>query len=205
MTFRNLLAVWCVSLSIIFMWPQVIRVIRKKTVEGISVVATVHSMSGALLWSIYGIVAAVPSVAFANIVTYVAVGIIIGAQVRYAVVSLRLAIGSQLTIALIGIIAAFVSDVFIGVVAIAIGGTAIIPQTIRSARTDRQVGVSALTFAMIAVMSTSWAIYGAILENVFIIAPNFLVVPCAIFISVRAVISHRRYDSTSEAMAVPAR
>lgn len=187
------------------MWPQVIRVIRKRTVEGISIVATVHSMSGALLWSIYGINAAVPSITLANIVTFVAVGFVIGAQVRYGAVSLRLAIGSQLTIAFIGIGAAYISESFIGVVAIAIGGTAIVPQTIRSARTDRQVGVSALTFAMIAVMSVSWAIYGAVLGNAFIIAPNFLVVPCAIFISIRAMISHRRYDNTSEAVAVPAR
>lgn len=187
------------------MWPQVIRVIRKRTVEGISIVATVHSMSGALLWSIYGIYAAVPSITIANVVTFVAVGFIIGAQVWYGVVSLPLAIGSQLAIAFIGIGAASISEWFIGVVAIAIGGTAIVPQTIRSARTDHQVGLSALTFAVIAVMSASWAIYGAILANAFIVAPNFLVVPCAIFISVRAVISHRRYDSTSEAVAVPAR
>lgn len=187
------------------MWPQVIRVVRKRTVEGISIVATVHSMSGALLWSIYGINAAVPSIALANIVTFVAVGFIIGAQVRYGVVSVHLAISSQLAIAFIGIVAAYISESFIGVVAIAIGGTAIIPQTIRSARTDHQVGLSALTYAMIAVMSVSWAIYGVMLGDAFIIAPNFLVVPCALFISIRAVISHRRYDSTSEAVAVPAR
>lgn len=187
------------------MWPQVVRVIRKRTVEGISVVATIHSMSGALLWSIYGIVAAVPSVALANIVTYVAVGIVVSAQVRYAVVSSRLAIASQFTIALIGIIAAYVSDSFIGFVATAIGGTAIIPQTIRSARTNHQVGVSALTYAMIAVVSVSWAVYGAMLGNAFIIAPNFLIIPCALFISIRAVISHRRYGSTNEMVAVPAR
>lgn len=193
------------SLSVIFMWPQVIRVVRKRTVEGISIVATVHSMSGALLWSIYGINAAVPSIALANIVTFVAVGFIIGAQVRYGVVSVRLAISSQLAIAFIGIVAAYISESFIGVVAIAIGGTAIIPQTIRSARTDHQVGLSALTYAVIAVMSVSWAIYGVMLGDAFIIAPNFLVVPCALFISIRAVISHRRYDSTSEAVAVPAR
>lgn len=187
------------------MWPQVIRVIRKKTVEGISVIATIHGLSGALLWSIYGIAAAVPSVILANIVTCLAVGFIIGAQVRYEVVSLRLVLGSQLAIVLIGIIAALISESLIGFVAIAIGGTAIIPQTIRSARTSHQVGLSALSFAMITVMATSWAIYGIILENAFVIAPNLLVVPCALFIGSRAVTAHRRYGSTIETVAVPAR
>lgn len=187
------------------MWPQVVRVIRKRTVEGISVFATIHGMSGALLWSIYGIVAEVPSIALANIVTCVAVGFILCAQVRYQVVSLRFAINCQLAVAALGIVAAFISESAIGFVAIAIGGTAIIPQTIRSARTSHQVGLSALTFAMITVMSASWATYGVILKDAFIVAPNFLVIPCAFFISVRAVISHGRYDSMIEMVAVPAR
>ena len=187
------------------MWPQVIRVIRKKTVEGISVIGTVHGMSGAFLWTIYGIVAKVPSIAIANGVTFIAICFIINAQVRVGVLSLSLLVAVQFVIALIGIVVAIISVSIIGVMAIAIGGTAIIPQTIRSARTSHQVGLSALTAAMIAVMSASWAIYGAIIKDAFIIAPNFLIVPCALFICIRAVISHRRYDSTIATVAVPAR
>lgn len=168
-------------------------------------IATVHGMAGALLWSIYGIATVVPSIAIANIVTFLALGVIIGAQVQHEVLSLPLAIGSQLAIAIIGILAATISESLIGIVAIAIGGTAIIPQTIRSARTSHQVGLSTLTFAITAVMASSWAIYGAILKDAFVIAPNFLVVPCAIFIGIRAVRSHRRYGSTIETVAVPAR
>lgn len=187
------------------MWPQVVRVIHKKTVEGISVIGTVHSMSGALLWSVYGIVADVPSISVANSVTYLALCFIVNAQVRAGVLSSPVLVSVQLAFALLGIVAALVSQSVIGFVAIAIGGTAIIPQTIRSARTSHQVGLSALTAAMIAVMSASWAIYGAIVEDAFVIAPNFLIVPCALFICIRAVISHRRYGSTIAAVAVPAR
>jgi len=187
------------------MWPQVVRVIRKRTVEGISVIGTVHSMSGALLWTIYGIFAKIPSIAVANTVTFVAVCFIINAQVRAGVLSLSLLIAVLMAITVIGVVAAILSESFIGVVAIAIGGTAIIPQTIRSARTSHQVGLSALTAAMIAVMSASWSVYGAILKDAFIIAPNFLIVPCALFICIRAVISHRRYGSTIATVAVPAR
>lgn len=187
------------------MWPQVVRVIRKKTVEGISVIGTMHSMSGALLWSMYGIVASVPSIAAANIVTFLAVCYISKVQVREQVVSSTRLMSVLLTISLLGLIASLISESFIGFVAIAIGGTAVIPQTIRSARTSHQVGLSALTAAIIAVMSASWAIYGAVVEDAFVIAPNFLIVPCALFISYRAVISHRRYSSTIATVAVPAR
>ena len=205
MEFRDVLATWCISLSVIFMWPQVVRVIRKKTVEGISVIGTMHSMSGALLWSMYGLVAGVPSIAAANILTFFAVCFISKVQISERIVSWKLVVSVQLTIALLGVFASLIAESFIGYVAIAIGGTAVIPQTIRSARTSHQVGLSALTAAMIAVMSTSWAIYGAIVEDAFIIAPNFLIVPCALFISYRAVISHRRYSSTIATVTVPAR
>ena len=187
------------------MWPQVVRVIRKKTVEGISVIGTVHSLSGSLLWTIYGIVAEVPSIATANTVTFFAICFIINAQVRVGVLSPSLLVAVQVVIALIGIVTAFISVSLIGVAAIAIGGTAVIPQTIRSARTSHQVGLSAFTAATIAVMSTSWAVYGAILKDMFIIAPNFLIVPCALFICIRAVISHRLYGNTIATMVVPAR
>lgn len=187
------------------MWPQVIRVIHKKTVEGISIVGTLHSFSGAMLWSIYGVVAAIPSIAFSNLVTLCALWLIIAAQVRFAVVTSRRVIISQIIVASVGAVAAYISITFIGVVAIVIGGTAIIPQTLRSAGSSHQVGVSAPTYGMIVISSTSWAIYGAMLGDPILVVPNFLIVPCAFFISIRAVLSHRRYGSTTDMVAVPAR
>ncbi len=192
-------------LSIIFMWPQVFRVLRKKTVEGISVLGAIHSFAGSLLWSIYGIRAGVWFVAVANIVTLFALGLVVSAQVRYKAARLDVVLISQLSVATVGVAAALISKNAIGLVAIAIGGTAIIPQTIRSARASHQVGLSAATYAIIAVGSTSWGAYGLLIKDPFVVTPNILIVPCALFISVRAIISHRRYGSTTDAVTVPAR
>ncbi len=205
MVFRNVLAVWASTLSIIFMWPQVFRVLRKKTVEGISVLGTIHSFAGSLLWSIYGIRAGVWFVAVANIVTLFALGLVVSAQVRYKVARLNVVLISQLSVATVGVAAALISKNAIGLVAVIIGGTAIIPQTIRSARTSHQVGLSAATYAIIVVNSISWGGYGLLIKDPFVVTPNFLIVPCALFISVRAIISHRRYGSTTAAVTVPAR
>jgi len=203
--FRNVLAVWASTLSIIFMWPQVFRVLRKKTVEGISVLGTIHSFTGSLLWSIYGIRAGVWFVAVANIVTLFALGFVISAQVRYKAARLNVVLMSQLSVVAIGVAAALVSKNVIGLVAVIIGGTAIIPQTVRSARTSHQVGLSAATYAIIVVNSISWGGYGLLIKDPFLVTPNILIVPCALFISVRAIKSHRRYGSTTDAVTVPAR
>ena len=205
MVFRNALAVWASTLSISFMWPQVIRVVRKRTVEGISVLGTIHSFTGSLLWSIYGIRAGEWFVAVPNIITLFALGFIASAQVRYKVARLDLVLVGQVIALAIGIAAAAISKGAIGLVAVTIGGTAIIPQTIRSARTSHQVGLSATTYAMIAVGSISWGAYGLLIEDPFVVAPNVLIVPCALFISVRAIVSHRRYSSVTDLVTVPAR
>lgn len=205
MLFRNILAVWASTLSIIFMWPQVFRVLRKKTVEGISVVGTLHSFTGSLLWSIYGLRAGVWYVAVSNVITLFALAIVITAQVRYNAVRLNVVLASQLSILAIGVAAALISKNGIGLVAVAIGGTAIIPQTIRSARTSHQVGLSSATYAIIFVNSISWGTYGFLIGDRFVMTPNFLIVPCALFISARAVLSHRRYGSTTEVTTLPAR
>jgi len=203
--FRNVLAVWASALSIIFMWPQVFRVLRKKTVEGISVWGTIHSFTGSLLWSIYGIRAGVWFLAVANIVALFALGLVISTQVRYKAARLDVVLMSQLSVATVGVATALISKNAIGLVAVTIGGTAIIPQTIRSARTSHQVGVSATTYAIIFVTSISWGGYGLLIKDPFVVTPNILLAPCALFISVRAVISHRRYGSTTDAVTVPAR
>lgn len=205
MVFHNVLAVWASTLSIIFMWPQVFRVLRKRTVEGISVLGTFHSFAGSLLWSIYGIRAGVWFVAVGNIVTVLALGFVIAAQVRYKAARLNVVLISQISALTIGVAAALISKNAIGLVAVIIGGTAIIPQTIRSARTSHQVGLSAATYAIIFVNSISWAAYGLAIKDPFVVTPNILIIPSALFISVRAIISHRRYGSTIDVVTVPAR
>ncbi len=205
MEFQYALAVWASTLSISFMWPQVFRVLRKRTVEGISVVGTIHGFAGSLLWSIYGIRAGEWFVAVPNAVTMFALGFVISAQVWYKVARFNFVLVSQLSVLTIGIATASISKSAIGLVAVTIGGTAIIPQTIRSARTSHQVGLSATTYALISIGSISWGVYGLLIEDPFVVTPNILIVPCALFISVRAIISHRRYSSVTEVVTVPAR
>jgi hypothetical protein len=55
----------------------------------------------------------------------------------------------------LAILALAVSQDILGVLAVVVGGTGIVPQVVRAARTSHLVGVSVVTFAMVATMSVS--------------------------------------------------
>jgi uncharacterized protein with PQ loop repeat len=164
-----------------------------------------QSLSGSILWVVYGIVANTYLVVTANVMTIVGFGTVIIAQVRHRAVSLQRVLVVLTAIITIAVVSGSVSKDVLGFIAVIVGGTGIVPQAIRAARTTHLVGVSVATFAMVVVMSVSWGIYGLMIDDMFIATPNVVVVPSALFIMLRALQSHHRYGKTTDATAVPAR
>ena len=204
-SFRDVFSLWCISLSFTFTIPQAYRVVRRNTVEGISVFAQMQSLGGSMLWVVYGIVAETYLVVTANVMTIVGFGTVVIAQVRHRVVSWQRVVGVLATAIAIAVVSGVVSQELLGLIAVGVGSTGIIPQVIRAARTTHLVGVSVATFAMVVVMSLSWGIYGLLIDDLFIATPNIVIVPSAFFIMLRALQSHHRYGKTTDATAVPAR
>jgi uncharacterized protein with PQ loop repeat len=180
-------------------------VVRRNTVEGISVFAQMQSLGGSILWFVYGIVAETYLVVTANVMTIVGFGTVIIAQVHHRAVSWQRVVGVLAAATVIAVVSGAVSQELLGLIAVGVGSTGIIPQVIRAARTTHLVGVSVATFAMVVVMSLSWGIYGLMIGDLFIAMPNVTIVPGAIFITWRALQSHHRYGKTTDATAVPAR
>ncbi|MEY3582875.1 MAG: loop repeat, partial [Actinomycetota bacterium] len=65
MDFLDILGAWCFGLSLIFTVPQAVRVIRRNTVEGISVTSQLQGVAGSIMWIVYGLVSGAPVVAAA--------------------------------------------------------------------------------------------------------------------------------------------
>jgi uncharacterized protein with PQ loop repeat len=127
------------------------------------------------------------------------------AQVRHRAVSWQRAVVVLTVVIAIAVVSGVVSKDVLGLIAVIVGGTGIVPQAIRAARTTHLVGVSVATFAMVVVMSVSWGIYGLMIDDLFVATPNVVIVPSALFIMLRALQSHHRYGKTTDATAVPAR
>ncbi len=164
-----------------------------------------QSLSGSILWVVYGIAAQTYLVVTANVMTIIGFGVVIIAQVRHRAVSWQRVLVVETAVVSIAIISGVFSRDVLGVLAVVVGGTGIVPQAIRAARTTHLVGVSVATFVMVVVMSVSWGIYGLMIGDLYVATPNVVIVPSALFIMFRAVQSHRRYAKTTEATAVPAR
>lgn len=205
MEFLDIFSVWCISLSFIFTIPQAYRVVKRKTVEGISVPSQLQNVSGSILWVVYGFASSVHLVVLANVVTICGFGTVVLMQVRLGAISLTRALTVELSVLAAAFLALAISRDVLGVLAVLVGATGIVPQVIRAATTNHLVGISVVTFVLVIVMSASWGIYGIIINDLYVALPNAVITPSALFISIRAVQSHRRYGNSTTAEAVPAR
>jgi uncharacterized protein with PQ loop repeat len=204
-SFRDIFSLWCISLSFMFTIPQAFRVVRRNTVEGISVSSQLQNLSGSILWVVYGFAAETYLVVLANVMTICGFGVVVVKQIQLGAVTFRKACVVEAGVIALAISALVISQDILGVLAVVVGGTGIVPQVVRAARTSHLVGVSVVTFAMVATMSVSWGIYGLMIDDLFVALPNVVIVPSSLFIMFRAIQSHRRFGSTTVAAEGPAR
>jgi len=188
-SFRDIFSLWCISLSFMFTIPQAYRVVRRNTVEGISVSSQLQNLSGSILWVVYGFAAETYLVVLANVMTICGFGVVVLKQIQLGAVTFRKAFVVEACVIALAVSALVISQDILGV----------------AARTSHLVGVSVVTFAMVATMSVSWGIYGLMIDDWFVALPNVGIVPSSLFVMFRAIQSHRRYGNTTVATEVPAR
>jgi uncharacterized protein with PQ loop repeat len=202
---RDAFSLVCISLSFICTVPQAYRVVAHNTVEGVSATSQMQGFAGSILWIAYGIHSETYLVVMANVMTILGFGIVIAKMVAHRAVTLQQAILVELGVVVVSFAALSISPTLLALIAVAVGSTGIIPQVIRAARTSHLTGVSVATYTIIAVMSASWFAYGVMIDDVFVSAPNVIIVPAATFIAFRAIRSHRAHSRTMVADALPAR
>lgn len=178
-TLESLLGPICLTLSIAFIWPQVARVYRQNTVEGLSPLGILQSLAGASLWTVYGGVRGVAPVFLSSAVILVAMSLIAAAMVRHGALSARQPVVIVASAITAGLLAAAVSPVIAGIAATVVGATSIIPQTVHALRSDDVSGISVAMYALVIVNSTCWLLYGIAVGDLLVSAPNLISIPCA--------------------------
>ena len=205
MEFRDVFSAVCISLSLVCTLPQAYRVLVHNTVEGVSPPTQLQGFAGSILWIVYGLHSGTYLVVLANMMTIVGVGIVIVQMVRHKTIGSTRVATVEVGVLALSLLLLMLSPTMLAFVAVVVGSTGILPQVIRAARTQHLTGVSVATYAIIAVMSMSWFAYGIMIDDYFVAAPNFIIVPSAAFIAFRAVRSHQLHSKTSVASALPAR
>lgn len=76
----GVIAAFLTTLALI---PQVIKVVKTKKTEGISIVMYIMQVSGILLWAIHGYMIGDIAVLGANIVTFILASIVLVYKIKY--------------------------------------------------------------------------------------------------------------------------
>ncbi len=191
MTFSGVVGAIASMLGVAFIWPQVIRVYSKRSVEGVSGTSQLIGLTGTLMWLTYGITTDRVPMIVSNLNIEIAIIALMVMLVRKKALPLWQPVLAFTASAAFCIVFAFVSSTVIGVTGVIIGTPAIIPQVWRAIRTKYLFGVSVSSYVLLASMGTSWFLYGLAIDDPVVSYPNLVLIPSASFIAWRAWSSHR--------------
>ena len=176
----------CTALSVSFVWPQVLRVYRLNTVEGLSPFGTMHGLAACTLWTMYGLGRGVVPIVVSNGAIGAAMLMIASAQVRHRALPLPRLVVAGALILVVGGGAMAISTNLAGGLAIVVGVTSILPQTIHVARVAALSGVSLPMYALVTLSTALWAIYAVMIGDWLLLTTNVLICPCAFFVATKA-------------------
>ena len=188
----------------LFIWPQVFRVYRNDTVEGLAPLGALQGMSGSILWSIYGLARTDIPLFGSNLLIAVAIALLCVAMTRHGIMKAGTVFGLVATVIGVGLVASAVSTSLVGTLAFVIGALSILPQTIKVLRDPDLNGVSVSSNALLLACASTWMAYGIAIGDALVTFPNVLVIPCSAIIVARAWASQRRSsqdDSVAEHVA----
>jgi uncharacterized protein with PQ loop repeat len=175
----RLLGLWCTTLSVAFVWPQVARVYRQHTVDGIAPNGTLHGAVASGLWMLYGLARGDVAISVANAAVVLAMVLIAAQQIRHGTLTRQKAAITAVGAVVVGGIGLAISPTAVGWLAIAAGATSVLPQTVHVLRAPTLDGVSVPMYALLCLTTLSWAVYGLALGDPLVVATNLLVLPCA--------------------------
>ena len=192
MTLANLSGSIAALLGVVFIWPQVIRVYAKQSVEGVSGLSHLIGLSGTLMWFTYAISTESLPMLVSNANIEIAVIALMVMLVRKRALPLWLPVTVFAVTAAYCVVLNAVAPSAVGITGVLIGTPAILPQVWRAIRTEYLLGISASSYLLLATMSLGWFTHGMLIDDAIVSYPNFLLAPSALFIAWKAWSSQRR-------------
>ena len=204
MTLANLSGSIAALLGVVFIWPQVIRVYAKQSVEGVSGLSHLIGLSGTLMWFTYAISTESLPMLISNANIEIAVIALMVMLVRKRALPLWLPVTVFSVTVAYCVVLNLVAPSAVGITGVLIGTPAILPQVWRAVRTEYLIGISASSYLLLATMSLGWFTHGMLIDDAIVSYPNFLLAPSALFIAWKAWSSQRRAALHKHACPSPA-
>jgi uncharacterized protein with PQ loop repeat len=195
-TLQNVLGIVASTLSMLFIWPQVILVYRRNTVEGLSPIGALQGICGSTLWSVYGLSQGDVAVGGSNFLIVVAIALLARAMVKHGTLPASRLYATVFAVTAFAFICVSVSPGVTGFIAFVVGASSVLPQTFTSAKSDDLSGVSLPTYVLLFFTAVAWSAYGFIVKDALVVLPNVVVIPCAIFIGAKIIRTRKANVST---------
>ena len=192
MTLANLSGSVAALLGVVFIWPQVIRVYAKQSVEGVSGLSHLIGLSGTLMWFTYAITTQSLPMLISNANIEIAIIALMVMLVRKRALPLWLPVTVFAVSVAYCVVLNALAPSAVGITGVLIGTPAILPQVWRAIRTEYLLGISASSYLLLATMSLGWFTHGMLIGDAIVSYPNFLLAPSALFIAWKAWSSQRR-------------
>jgi uncharacterized protein with PQ loop repeat len=186
MDLAAVLAPICTAVAVCLIWPQVIRVYRLNSVEGLAPLGILHGLAGCTLWTMYGAAKGIVPVIISNAAIGGALFLIAIALVRHRALKATHLVAALVGVAAVGTGSLAVSTTFEGWLAIIVGATSIFPQTVHAARARDLSAVSLPTYGLVCLNTVLWSAYGALIDDPMVILINVVILPCAVLIAFKA-------------------
>ena len=184
---NTVMGVWCTFTSLIFVWPQVWRMVRHDTSHGVSPFSIAHGLIGSALWCSYGISMSREAIWISNTQFVTAQLIILSVLLRHGSVKITLLLKFAAVLAGLLLIAIPASPATVGWMATTVSVTSLMPQVRHVIKTENLHGISVASWLMTIISASSWMIYGWMLNDVIMSVINYFTIPMMVFIMTKAI------------------
>ncbi len=185
------MGVWCTFTSLVFVWPQVWRMVRHDTSHGVSAFSVAHGVLGSAMWFTYGVSMSRHAIWFSNGSFIIAQLIIISVLYRHQRMSRSLLGKFATVLGVLLLITIPASPSTVGWMATTLSVTSLIPQVMHVITTENLHGISVASWLMTIVSASSWMAYGWMLNDVIMSVINYFTIPMMIFIVSKAIVWRR--------------
>ena len=184
---NTVMGVWCTFTSLIFVWPQVWRMVRHDTSHGISPISIAHGLVGSALWFSYGISMSRHAIWISNGQFITAQLIIISVLYRHGSMKSATLAKFAAVLAALLLITIPASPSVVGWMATTVSVTSLMPQVRHVIKTENLHGISVASWLMTIISASSWMIYGWMLDDVIMSVINYFTIPMMVFIMTKAI------------------
>ena len=181
-----------------FIWPQVFRLYRRRTVEGLSAATVLIGLINPVLWTVFGYSTGRTLAVFANTNVGLAFILIAIQMVRMRALNPIVAVSLFVSTIVYCLAMNLISPYVVGVTGLLVSTPMFLPQLWKAIRTQRLYGVSVWSNLLFSIQCGFWVAYGIEVEEWLYIYPNAILLPCGVIIAWKVIGSRRLTPAVSE-------